>query len=153
MPHRKVEYGVLLKRSLDLKVLQLCNFFLDFVFLGDVGTGSGLRSLVCSHSCGLSPLGTDFARLIVCSSCNKFGVETISCLNRERGILLRKRWKVVLVRSSSVVIFLFLHRKNIVTAFLARGTPNGDSARLILVLGLTESQYRSLTLEGCNLSL
>jgi hypothetical protein len=38
-------------------------------------------------------------------------------------------------------------------AFLARGTPIGDLARLILVLGLTESQYRSLTLEGCNLSL
>jgi hypothetical protein len=38
-------------------------------------------------------------------------------------------------------------------AFLARGTPNGVTARLILVLGLTESQYRSLMLEGCNLSL
>jgi hypothetical protein len=38
-------------------------------------------------------------------------------------------------------------------AFLACGTPNGDSSRLILVLGLMESQYRSLTLEGHNLSL
>jgi hypothetical protein len=38
-------------------------------------------------------------------------------------------------------------------AFLAHSTPNGDSARLILVLGLQESQYQSLTLEGCALSL
>jgi hypothetical protein len=37
VPHRKVECGVLLKRSLDLEVLQLRNFFLDLVFLGDVG--------------------------------------------------------------------------------------------------------------------
>ncbi len=39
------------------------------------------------------------------------------------------------------------------TVFLARSTPNGDSARLILVLGLQESQYRFLTLEGRALSL
>jgi hypothetical protein len=37
MPHRKVECGVLLKRILDLEVSQLCDFFLDLVFLGDVG--------------------------------------------------------------------------------------------------------------------
>jgi hypothetical protein len=37
MPHRKVECGVLLKRSLDLEVSQLHNFFLDLVFLRDVG--------------------------------------------------------------------------------------------------------------------
>ena len=37
--------------------------------------------------------------------------------------------------------------------FLARSTPNRDSARLILVLGLQESQYQSLTLEGRALSL
>jgi hypothetical protein len=37
--------------------------------------------------------------------------------------------------------------------FLARGKPNGDLARLILMLGLPESQYRSLTLEGRYLSL
>jgi hypothetical protein len=37
--------------------------------------------------------------------------------------------------------------------FLARGTPNGDLVRLILVLGSLESQYWSLTLEGRNLSL
>jgi hypothetical protein len=38
-------------------------------------------------------------------------------------------------------------------AFLACSTPNGDLARLILVLGLQESQYRSLMLEGHALSL
>ncbi len=37
VPHRKVECGVLLERSLDFEVLQLCDFFLDLVFLGDVG--------------------------------------------------------------------------------------------------------------------
>jgi hypothetical protein len=37
--------------------------------------------------------------------------------------------------------------------FLARSMPNGDLARLILVLGMQESQYRSLTLEGRALSL
>jgi hypothetical protein len=38
-------------------------------------------------------------------------------------------------------------------AFLAPSTSNGDSARLILVLGLQESQHRSLMLEGHALSL
>jgi hypothetical protein len=38
-------------------------------------------------------------------------------------------------------------------AFLARSMPNGDLARLILMLGLQDSQYWSLTLEGCALSL
>ncbi len=38
-------------------------------------------------------------------------------------------------------------------AYLARSTPNGDLARLILVLGLQESQYRSLMLEGRGLRL
>jgi hypothetical protein len=38
-------------------------------------------------------------------------------------------------------------------ALLACSIPNGDSARLILMLGLQESQYRSLMLEGCALSL
>jgi hypothetical protein len=38
VPHRKVECGgVLLERSLDLEVSQLRDFFLDLVFLGDVG--------------------------------------------------------------------------------------------------------------------
>jgi hypothetical protein len=37
--------------------------------------------------------------------------------------------------------------------FLGRIMPNGDSARLILVLGLQESWYRSLMLEGCASSL
>jgi hypothetical protein len=37
--------------------------------------------------------------------------------------------------------------------FLACSMPNGDSVRLILMLGLQESQYWSLTLEGCALSL
>jgi hypothetical protein len=37
VPHQKAECGVLLERSLDLEVLQLCDFFLDLVFLGDVG--------------------------------------------------------------------------------------------------------------------
>ncbi len=36
VPHRKVECGVLLKRSLDLEVLQLRDFFLDLVFHRDV---------------------------------------------------------------------------------------------------------------------
>jgi hypothetical protein len=39
------------------------------------------------------------------------------------------------------------------TAFLAQSMPNGDSARLILLLGLQESQYRFPMLEGCDLSL
>jgi hypothetical protein len=38
-------------------------------------------------------------------------------------------------------------------AFLAHSMPNEDLARLILVLCLQESQYRSLTLEGPDLSL
>ncbi len=37
VPHRKVKRGVLLKRSLVLEVLKLHNFFLDLVFLWDVG--------------------------------------------------------------------------------------------------------------------
>ncbi len=37
MLHRKVECGVFFERSLDLEVLQLCDFFLELVFLGDVG--------------------------------------------------------------------------------------------------------------------
>ncbi len=36
MPHQKVECGVLLEISLDLEVSQLCDFFLDLVFLRDV---------------------------------------------------------------------------------------------------------------------
>jgi hypothetical protein len=36
VPDWKVECGVLLEKSLDLEVLQLRNFFLDLVFLGDV---------------------------------------------------------------------------------------------------------------------
>jgi hypothetical protein len=91
MPHRKVECGVLLARSLDLEVSQLFDFFLDLVFLGDVGTGGDSRSLVHSHSRGLSPLGTDFARLIVHRPRNKLGIETMSFLNRERGVSLRNR--------------------------------------------------------------
>ena len=39
------------------------------------------------------------------------------------------------------------------TAFLARSMPNGDLARLILMLGLQESQYQLLMLEGHALSL
>ncbi len=42
VPHQRVECGVLLKRSLDLEVSQLNNFFLDLVFLGDVGDGRWL---------------------------------------------------------------------------------------------------------------
>jgi hypothetical protein len=38
-------------------------------------------------------------------------------------------------------------------AFLAQSMPNGDSARLILLLGLQESQYRFPMLEGHDLSL
>ncbi len=109
------------------------------------------------HSHGLSPLGTDFARLIVRRPHNKFGIETMSFLNGERGISLRKHCKLVLVRSSSVVFFLLLALskswEKILTVFLPCSTPNGDSARLIFVLGLQESQYRSLTLEGRALSL
>jgi hypothetical protein len=37
MPHQKVEFGVFLERSLDLEVSQLRAFFLDLIFLGDVG--------------------------------------------------------------------------------------------------------------------
>jgi hypothetical protein len=37
VPHRKVECGVFLQQSLDLEVSQLLNFFLDLVFLGNVG--------------------------------------------------------------------------------------------------------------------
>jgi hypothetical protein len=37
--------------------------------------------------------------------------------------------------------------------FLAQSMPNGDLARLILLLDLKERQYQSLMLEGCNLSL
>ncbi len=35
--HRKVECGVVFQRSLDLEISQLRNFFLDLVFLGDLG--------------------------------------------------------------------------------------------------------------------
>jgi hypothetical protein len=42
-------------------------------------------------------------------------------------------------------------KKNLM-AFLACSMPNGDLMRLILVLGLQESQYRSLELEGRALS-
>jgi hypothetical protein len=37
VPHRKVEGPVLLQQSLDLEVYQSGNFFLDLVFLGNVG--------------------------------------------------------------------------------------------------------------------
>ncbi len=42
----------------------------------------------CIH--WLSPSGTDFARLIVCSPHNKFGIERISLLNGERGIFVEE---------------------------------------------------------------
>jgi hypothetical protein len=38
-------------------------------------------------------------------------------------------------------------------AFLAQSRPNRDLARLILLLGLQESQYWFPMLEGCDLSL
>ncbi len=45
VPHQKVECGVLFQQSLDLEISQLCNFFLDLVFLGDVGDKQWLRYL------------------------------------------------------------------------------------------------------------
>ncbi len=98
-----------------------------------------------------------WGQILVRRPCNKFGIEMMSFLNGERGISLRNRWKLVLVRSSSVVFFLLLALRKLwetnLMAFLASSMPNRDSARLILVLGLQESQYRSLTLEGRALSL
>jgi hypothetical protein len=37
LPHRKVEGGILLDRSLDLKILHLGDFFLDLILLGHIG--------------------------------------------------------------------------------------------------------------------
>jgi hypothetical protein len=90
MPNREVECGVLLQQSLDSEVSQLHNFFLDLVFLRNVGIGGGSCSLVRSHSCGLSLSGTDFARLIVRRPCSSDGVETMSFLKEERGASLTK---------------------------------------------------------------
>jgi hypothetical protein len=63
--------------------------------------------MVRLHSWGLSLLGTDFKRLIVCRPRSNDGVETINFLKEEHGTWLRKRWKFVLISSSPVVIFLF----------------------------------------------
>jgi hypothetical protein len=84
------------------------------------------------HSRGLSPSGTDFARLIVCRPCSNDGIERTSFLEEERGTLLRKHSKFVLVCSLLVGFFLVVsHAEQIVgkkmMAFLALDAPDRDS--------------------------
>jgi hypothetical protein len=66
------------------------------------------------YSCGLSPSGIDFARLIVRRPCSNNSVEMTGFLKEERGTSLRKRWNIVLVRSLSVGFFLVSHVEQIV---------------------------------------
>jgi hypothetical protein len=86
----KVESGVFLDSGLNFKVSQFCDLFLDLVLSWHVGDRRWLRRLGVLAFLGLSLLGTDFARLIVCRPCSNDGVETMSFLKEEHSALLRK---------------------------------------------------------------
>ncbi len=60
VPHQKVECGVLFQQSLDLEISQFCDFFLDLVFLGDVGDRRWLAELGGLAFLWVKPVGDRF---------------------------------------------------------------------------------------------